>query len=223
MLIISLYYGMTRTVLSLSYVWLIWFSTFSESPFYRWRIDRTVKQIAWGHTAVRARILNSIWLTVCPFHPWMAWAGWERWHLSGQCLLPGRPPSIVLRAGVFAVDGFGNYCFHSGLWACVRGWVWVKPKLVSEELVRTPLYLLHLGGCAIITWLLAGQVLGQGNQVLHRLCCCDCALSGQLPKLTLHVTQLKESLRLLPCPHRMTYWRGLDHYPSMVGSIKLNV
>ena len=111
MLIISLYYGMTSTVLSLSYVWLIWFSTFSESPFYRWRIDRTVKQIAWGHTAVRARILNSIWLTVCPSHPWMAWAGWERWHLSGQCLLPGWPPSIVLRAGVFWSGWFWELLF----------------------------------------------------------------------------------------------------------------
>lgn len=180
-------------------------------PIFR-RIERTVKQIAWGHTAVRARILNSIWLTVFPLTPeWLGLGGRDGISVANVCCLAG-PPAWSWGLVCSWVEGFGNYCFHSGLWACVHGWVWAKPKLVSEELVRTPLHLLHLGDWAIIIWLPAGQVLGHHRGIRSYIgwAGVTALLSGCLPKLTLHVTQLKESLRLILCPHRMTYlvWVG---------------
>lgn len=165
--------------------------------------------------AIRARILNSIWLAQSlSLSPWISSFGWERWHLSGQCLLLAGLPALCLKAGVFWVEGFGIYqCFTSGLWACVHGWVWAKPKLVSEELVRTPFHLLHLGDWAIITWLPAGQVLGiTGNQILHetgwvRLRFFQAGSEAD----PCHPAERESRLHLTHTG--WLTWCGLDHYP----------
>lgn len=76
--------------------------------------------------------------------------------------------------------------------------------------MRTPLYLLHLGGWAIITWLLAGQVLGQGNQVLHRLCCCDCASFRPAPQAdsACHPAERESEAPPLPTQDDLPVWAG---------------
>lgn len=111
MIIIMIYYGVTSTVLSLMLICLF-NSPHSVSRYYYGphfideEIERKVKQIAWGHTPIGARILISIWSTYCPSHPQngLGWVGemasqWQMcaaWLVSQDCPEGWCSPGIAL-------------------------------------------------------------------------------------------------------------------------------
>lgn len=218
--IITIHYGMTSTVLSISFIWFMQWGRYYDLHFIDEKIER-VKLSNLLEVTQEPGFQIPFGLFIVFLTPRMAWVGGE---LLSQ--LPGWPPGVVLMAGLLELPWcaiFGNCSFHS---QHVSVWLWAKQTLVGGELKENLPHLLHLGGWALTTWLPAVQVLGHHRGV--RVCSCwagvTVMLSSQIPKLSLHPSKWKghvlgKSLRLIPTPQ----WNDLcgvnwTILPALMGS-----